>query len=449
MKYITLLLSAVVFTAGCGLYTACKKDCPTQPPPVTPWHNTLQLQATFISIRWAQLQWHNDSIAVSHYYVLLRNNKDTVYADSVNYRDSVVTVKDSGLQPGTPYTYTLYRVYNRQNWDTSTVAITTLAITNPNLIFDNTFFGENGGSSYLRGVWASSPTDVWMCGEIDSVQASGKIYNVVHYDMTGFHFGYEGLGGTLEGVYGVDSGDVWFCGGNAGTYVEHYSNGQWTDYNISGDTTILGHSITQILVGIYATPDKQWVYTVGNGGTILRLNRATNKWEQMQSPTKYDFRDIIGFGDNALYALGIGQQNGYGVVVKYDGTSWGTLAQSVPNPNDSMTMKGNINGISGFSPDSLYVVGDHLNKQIGENWLDVTPKNTGTITFMEDVYAQAWNRVFVCGDFLEILLWNGEQWYNLGGGPSTAAFERIFAVGNDVYAVGLINDVAILQHGHY
>src|SRR5579872_1205541 len=135
MRYITLLLSAAAFMAGCGLYTACKKDCPTQPPPIAPWHNPLQLKALQVSTRWVQLQWNNDSITVSHYYVLLRNGKDTVFADSIPRLTATETIKDSLLTPSTNYTYTLYRIYNSAHWDSATAQVQTLDTTKDNYSF--------------------------------------------------------------------------------------------------------------------------------------------------------------------------------------------------------------------------------------------------------------------------------------------------------------------------
>src|SRR5690242_4344669 len=78
-KLITLLLTAAAFVAGCGLYTACKNDCPSQPPVLPPGHTALALTPVQTSTRWLTMQWKNDSTAVSRAYVLLRNNKDTVY----------------------------------------------------------------------------------------------------------------------------------------------------------------------------------------------------------------------------------------------------------------------------------------------------------------------------------------------------------------------------------
>ncbi|HET7153715.1 MAG TPA: hypothetical protein VFJ29_08100, partial [Candidatus Kapabacteria bacterium] len=107
IRYLTLLLTAAAFTAGCGVF-ACKNDCPSQPPVLPPGHTALALTPVQTSTRWVTLEWKNDSTAVSRAYVLLRNNKDTVY-NATATTDTII-VKDSLLTPSTTYNYTLYRI---------------------------------------------------------------------------------------------------------------------------------------------------------------------------------------------------------------------------------------------------------------------------------------------------------------------------------------------------
>ncbi|MGH7954780.1 MAG: hypothetical protein ACREOZ_02345, partial [Gloeomargaritales cyanobacterium] len=164
---LTTALRAAALVIPFSLFTFhCSKPCPSQPPALPPGHYALTLKAQTVSIRRATLTWNNDSVNVSWRYVLVRGAntplKDTVFADTVYRLKPIVTVTDTGLAPGTQYAYTVYRIFQNQRWDSSSVSITTLAITNPNMTTQSYGFGEAG--SYLRGIWASSPTDVWMCG---------------------------------------------------------------------------------------------------------------------------------------------------------------------------------------------------------------------------------------------------------------------------------------------
>ena len=424
------------------LVVSCKKDAPTQPPELPPAHASLTLQATFVSVRWCRLQWQNGPVASSFQYVLLRNNRDTVFAGTLPHEDSVHVLQDSLLTPGTAYAYTLYRILKGSHWDSASVTVATLAITPSDITFKGYGFGEPG--SYLRGIWASSPTDVWACGLIDSTNGPPfHAYSAVHYDGQSFRL-YRLLG-TLEGVFGVDSSDVWFCGSDGGTLVCHYAKGDWTTYNISGDTTVLGYPIAFTLTGIWASPDKKWVYAVGNGGTILRLNRQTDKWEQMASPTNYDLRNIKMIGDT-LYACGIGPQHGYGVIIRFDGTAWSTFVQSTPAaPYDSSKIQGDIMGIGGVAPDSMYFTGAQIYKRNGQGWKGVTPsrKDVGDVQYMVDLFVENWNRVLVCGDNDMILLWNGERWYSLSG-VGVDRYERVFALNSSVFLVGWSTYTAVL-----
>src|SRR5581483_6230234 len=101
------------------LYTACKNDCPSQPPVLPPGHTALALTPVQISTRWLTLQWKNDSTAVSRTYVLLRNGKDTVFVNTAPLTSDTITVKDSLLTPSTTYNYELYRIYKGAHWDSA------------------------------------------------------------------------------------------------------------------------------------------------------------------------------------------------------------------------------------------------------------------------------------------------------------------------------------------
>ncbi len=143
-----------------GMTFSCRTPMPSQPGGVPPGHNALALKATAVSTRWVTLQWNNDSTAVSHSYILLRNGKDTVYNGSVAKSVDSMTVKDSALTPSLTYNYSLYRIYQNQHWDSAVCAVTMLDTSRDNYNYIITNFPGT-----LNAVWsAGNPNSVWLGG---------------------------------------------------------------------------------------------------------------------------------------------------------------------------------------------------------------------------------------------------------------------------------------------
>ncbi|MGH7954678.1 MAG: hypothetical protein ACREOZ_01830, partial [Gloeomargaritales cyanobacterium] len=253
MRYIIHFTVAAIIAASCTLYTACKKnDCPSQPPVlIPPAHTALHLQATQVSTRWALLQWNNDSAAVSHKYILLRNGAmgavgvDTVFNDTIASRVATVIVKDSLLTPSANYTYNLYRIYNNAHWDSANAQARTLDTTRDNYNWTVTHLGIS--SSVLYGVWGISPQSVWACGLINF---GDSVPTVVHYYNGQFYY-YDPSWSNYYSCYGTSDTDIYFGGQGV---IAHFDGNKFTYFLFNGSP--LPNLATVNFGGIWETPDR-------------------------------------------------------------------------------------------------------------------------------------------------------------------------------------------------
>jgi hypothetical protein len=432
--YFTVLLAVL---AAMGI--SCKKDNPVQPTP--PGHTAISFQATFTSLRWCQLQWSNDSAAASHRYVLIRNSRDTVYSDTS--RKSSVSIQDSLLSPGTAYVYWLYRIVNGQHWDSASITVRTLDTTNDNLTWTVTRWGDNGGNSVLRGIWASSPSSVWLSGVIDS-NSVGKGYNLVHVrpDTTEFYT-LLGADGLIGSCCGRSDSDLWICGDGT---IWHWTGKDAVMYSTGNGT--LPYSLLSVYLDIWVTPDGKDVWAVGTRGKIAHCGRD-GTWELQESGTTLALSSIAGFSRNEIYVCGLDANCSgcTGIILKYDGTSWRTLANGkYPISSDTTILVGDFSGLSGSAGDSLVVVGERIHKRSSDRWV-LQPKNTA---YCRSVAAPTWNDTWVVGDFGWMMHFNGERWksnFPFFNSRVVSALDKIVTVNGEVFAVGQDHTSTYLIHG--
>jgi hypothetical protein len=444
----SLVFICVALAVLCSIGISCKKDNPVQPTP--PGHTAISFQATFTSIRWCRLQWTNDSSAPSYRYVLIRDNRDTVYADTS--RDSIIAVHDSLLAPGTTYVYWLYRVVNSQHWDSASVTVHTLDTTDDNLTWTVTRWGENGGNSVLRGIWAASAASVWLSGVIDS-SSVGKGYNLVHVrpDTTEFYT-LLGADGLIGSCYGRSDSDLWICGNGT---IWHWTGDSAITYGTWNGG--LPNKLQTAYLDIWETPSGAEVWAVGNGGKIAhRMTDGT--WELQKSGTTLALTSIRGFANHDIYVSSVKANcNGCeGVILHYDGNAWTEIAHGyLPPPTDTNLLVGDFSSISGESHDSIFAVGERIYKATPPGWrLADAPCNErlkpSCGAYAESVSALVWNDVWVVGDFGWMMHFDGERWktnFPFFNSSVVSALDKIVTVSGEVFAVGQDHTSAYLIHG--
>ena len=74
---------------------------------------------------------------------------------------------------------------------------------------------KSGTRTYLRGIWGSSPTDIWVVGDRYRLHFNGKAWTSAQMDQHG----------TLQGIGGSSATDVHVVGTNGYTYS--YDGKSW------------------------------------------------------------------------------------------------------------------------------------------------------------------------------------------------------------------------------
>jgi hypothetical protein len=103
----------------------------------------------------------------------------------------------------------------------------------------------------LHGVWNSSPSDVFVVGDIDDNRGL-----ILHYDGNRWSSMPIPAGGPLSDVWGSSPTDVYAVGDG----ILHYDGQSWTKVSDRGGRAVWGSSSTDVFV-------------VGSGGTILHGTR--------------------------------------------------------------------------------------------------------------------------------------------------------------------------------
>lgn len=434
--------SVIIFVAVavlCSIGLSCKKDNPIVPP-TQPGHTAITFTCTFTSTRWCRLEWSNDSAAASHHYMLIRDNRDTLYNDSMMVGVATKILQDTVLKPGTNYSYWIYRIVDGKHWDSATVNVRTLDTTKTNYTWEMTRLGKSG--STLKSIWGTSSHSFWICGWIDS---GSKYSDIVHYvDGIPQSFLFGGGNGEWENCYGLSDSSVYFAGLAS---IAHYDGNKFVLWALVDTIGLPGQPGGGQFLAIWVTPDDKEIFAVGSSGLIIH-RKPDRSWEVQQSGTTLPLVSIAGFASNDLYATGAGPTTG--VLIHYDGTSWKTVIKGDPNPPDSTYLLGPFNCVSGSSGDSLVLVGQEIYHRFGDHWQIRHPKTQWELTSMEGVEATKWNSTIVTGDFGEILNWNGEKWtmitdfLNYGGDLS---LNRALTVDGELFIVGGDRNSAVLIHG--
>ena len=430
----------------CAMGVSCKKDCPTQPAPLAPSHTAITLQVTFTSTRWCRLQWTNDSSAVSHRYLFLRNNRDTLFNDSVASSAPLKILQDTVLKPGTTYSYWVYRIVNGQRWDSATVSVRTLDTTRDNYTWETIRIGQAG--SVLYGIWGNSPNSVWMCGGGDN--GGCHFFNVVH-DVNGSleFLNASVAGGGFNACYGVSDSSIYFVGLAT---LAHWDGHEFSYVLFYGDSVPVRAGN---LSSVWVTRDESEVFAVGDSGRIVHRS-ADGKWEVQPSGSTLNLTKVIGFSNRDVYAVGT-KSNYEGVILKYDGATWGEIAHAYdPPPNDTTLLAGNAVGIGGESADSLYACGVYIYKRNGSRWkLADAPCNDpsyhgGPCGAYRETISGTWNNMWVGGDFGYLLHFDGEKWVDIRNFfdlNSNLVWIGILPFPNEMFILGSDHNGAVLLHG--
>jgi hypothetical protein len=133
------------------------------------------------------------------------------------------------------------------------------------------------GETYLRGGWATSPSDAWIVGEWDGAGPNYTAHSLVyHWNGTTWTSVSSAPGTELWGVRAQTPTDAWIAGiksgaGFSATLIEHWDGVSWTVVPSPNKTMAPGainelNAVTMLPSGlVWAVGD----FTGGNGGTLI------------------------------------------------------------------------------------------------------------------------------------------------------------------------------------
>ncbi len=182
--------------------------------------------------------------------------------------------------------------YNGTEWDTIPRPLVSATQVDSN----GTTYVTQARITHLRGVWGSSPTDVFAVGDSSLV---------LHFD--GSNWSQMAIGDTTNfyAVWGTSSGNVLATGDNG--VILRFDGAAWHDMN-SGTR--------RSLRAIWGTSAGD-VFAAGLGGEILHYDgNAGGTWASMSSVSPSPLRGVWGSGGTNVFAAGSG-----GTIVRWDGTA--------------------------------------------------------------------------------------------------------------------------------
>ena len=308
--------------------------------------------------------------------------------------------------------------------------LTALAVENKVLAIEwNEMMCETGDyfPMSLRGVWGSSPSDVFFVGE------AGHIF---HYDGQYCSAMLEGQLGEitmLYDVWGTSESDVFAVGGDLGEIL-HFDGNGWSLMRKTKEP--------QTLYGVWGTASND-VFAVGEKGIILRYDGQ--EWSEMESPNDFfPLWGIWGTSTEDIFAVGHA-----GTVLHYDGISWTSMYLGT---QASGTV---LYDVWGSSEEDVYAVGNsgrYVNQSTGivyhyngANWSQVILDFSLNGLYNDGILSGVWgsspqNVLAVGGDFLMgvggIINYTGSQWIQMDSNIESPLFDIWGSSDKDIYVVG-------------
>ena len=168
-------------------------------------------------------------------------------------------------------------------------------------------------------------------------------------------------------------------------------------------------------------------YTCGEEGTVLRLIKDADQWEQLPTPSDLTVHCLWDSGAGLFAAGQLGR------IFRFDGEKW-TL-------HFDLHLDITILAMWGSGPNSIYAVGDeglvlHFN---GLNWQRMP---SGTKSALYSLWAWDDERMLAPGDFGLMLRYNGKEWTEFNVGSENFLYGVWGDSLSNIYAVGLSGTLA-------
>ncbi|AKU98867.1 Type IV fimbrial biogenesis protein PilY1 [Labilithrix luteola] len=172
-----------------------------------------------------------------------------------------------------------------------------------------------GAAFYVRGFWASSPSDYWMIADNSTGATQYERAKIMH-----------GVPNPNPPDASVDAG-----------FVDPLV---WTPIDSQANV---------VLDAIWGSSASD-VWVVGGAGTVRHKTPSDGRWVPIAVPTTLNLHGVWGSGPNDIWFIGDA-----GTILHYDGTSFRSVSAQFP-----IGRKPNLYGIWGSSANDVWIVGDAI-----------------------------------------------------------------------------------------
>lgn len=227
--------------------------------------------------------------------------------------------------------------------------------------------------SFLRGVAAVSPTDIWAVGGTNAPNWADPATLIEHWNGKSWSI-LPSIAGILEGVSVLSSNNVWTVGVDAAsnTLVEQWNGTQW---NIipSPNPGAFGNTLASVTA---LSPTNIWA--VGDyaatqfGDQSLIEHWNGTQWSVVKSPDlgrfPYNLRSVSAVAANDIWAVGTYTTPPGDISLTlaehWNGKQWSVVPTPSPTGDDILL------GVAAISTGDVWAVGDYSigSHQLVEQW---------------------------------------------------------------------------------
>lgn len=206
-------------------------------------------------------------------------------------------------------------------------------------------------------------------------------------------------------------------------------------------TTDGGSTWTSVASGVRVTLRGVWgsaandVWAVGDGGTVIRWNGTSWSTVAVAGVTA-NLQAIHGSGAAAIWAVGANA-----TILRWDGTAWSE--QDAPSG-----VTDDLFGVWAASNGSAMAVGERgrgLRFNPGNSTWVNNATGAGNTVIMQAVWGTGANSIWAVGTGGEIRFWNGTTWTSQPSGTAANLFGVHGAAANQVWAVGAGGDLVFFN----
>ena len=280
-------------------------SCNTTEPPILD-NNLLTIEDVSCTEAWLKINLANISLPVN--VNISKDDKIVAQISNLSYRDTVFYI--DSLLPNKTYTFKA-QAYGAQNSETrvnsNEVTVTTLDITSHNFTWQTFTFGGDAGSSSFYDVAIINENCIYAVGEVYLKDSLGNYdpnaYNLAYWDGSKWELkrvSVEFRGNKiilpLEGIFAFSPTDIWLVG----SLPIHGDGENWKIFDLR---TSLDPNLS--LSKAWGS-SSEYIYFVGRNGSIAHYQKG--KWTKIESGTNTDIYDIWGYDNKDKLVLFSGYQ---------------------------------------------------------------------------------------------------------------------------------------------